>query len=139
MIGVDTIKSTLYGRLEKVPDPGAGYIHLPASFDAEHCKQLTSETRVRVFVKGRPVIVWKPRAANIRQEVQDCWVYGYAAMVGRGGAGLLAIRAARRPEVQPEPEPSEPAEILPEPPVPAAPPAKRFVAPRRGGFVKGWR
>jgi phage terminase large subunit GpA-like protein len=142
MIGVDTIKSTLYGRLEKVTEPGAGYIHLPASVDAEHCRQLTSETRVRVYVKGRPVIVFKPRASNIRQEVQDCWNYGYAAMIGRGGSALLAVRASRRPEPQPAPEPSEPAEASPpEPPAPAAlAPVKRtFVAPRRNGFVRGWK
>jgi len=143
MVGVDTIKSTLYGRLEKVSEPGAGYIHLPASFDAEHCKQLTSETRVRVYVKGRPVIVWKPRAANIRQEVQDCWNYGYAAMIGRGGGALLARRAQGRLIV------AEPGEVEPEeaPPPPEPPPPTavahqtptRLAPPRKRGWVKGWR
>jgi phage terminase large subunit GpA-like protein len=139
MIGVDTIKSTLYGRLEKVPEPGAGYIHIPASFDAEHCRQLTSETRVRVYVKGRPVIVWKPRAANIRQEVQDCWVYGYAAMIGRGGGELLARRARAKPGPQAVLEPPEPDDIAVAPTEPPAAQVKRFVPRRSGGFVKGWR
>jgi phage terminase large subunit GpA-like protein len=144
LIGVDTIKSTLYGRLEKVASPGAGYIHLPQSFDEEHCRQLTSETRVRVYVKGRPVIVWKPRVTNIRQEVQDCWVYGYAAMVGRGGSELLARRARRTPEPQPESDvESEVSAPEPTPPASAAPESvqgpKRAVYPPRRGWVKGWR
>jgi len=140
IIGVDTIKSTLYGRLEKVPKPGAGYIHLPESFDAEACKQLTSETRVRVYVKGRAVIVWKPRVANIRQEAQDCWIYGYAAMIGRGGGKLLATRAGRRPEPRVETVPEEPEVEAAPPPETAPVPVKRnFVAPRRNGFVRGWK
>lgn len=140
IIGVDTIKSTLYGRLEKVTDPGPGYIHLPESFDEEHCRQLTSETRIRVFVKGRAAIVWKPRAAGIRQEVQDCWVYGYAAMVGRGGGELVARRSHRKPVVAEvkEPEPEYMAPPLAVDVTESPKPLKRRMMPRRS-WVKGWR
>lgn len=137
LIGVDTIKSTLYGRLEKVTEPGAGYVHIPESFDPELCRQLTSETRIRVHVKGRAVIVWKPRAANIRQEAQDCWVYGYAAMIGRGGGEVLARRAQGIAPVEPAPDAVEAAEPEPAPQPFNAP--RRVVVPQRRGFVKGWR
>lgn len=135
VIGVDTIKSTLYGRLEKVERPGPGYVHIPASFGDEECRQLTSEVRVRTYVKGRAVTVWKPRVADIRQEVQDCWVYGYAAMLGRGGAELLSHRARTRPEPVEDDEP--------EPPAPSPDPFKQPKRPapprRRNGFVHRWR
>lgn len=137
VIGVDTIKSTLYGRLEKVLAPGPGYVHIPAAFDDEVCRQLTSEVRVRTHVKGRAVTVWKPRAQDIKQEAQDCWVYGYAAMLGRGGSELLTRRAKSLPPPETE------TEVEPE--LPKEPPPDPFRAPRkpqparRGGFVNRWR
>lgn len=140
VIGVDTIKATLYGRLEKVAGPGPGYIHIPASFDDELCKQLTSEVRVRVYVKGRPVTAWKPRAQGVRQEAQDCWVYGYAAMIGRGGAGLLARRAASKPEPvadEPEPEPVPPVPVVTQP-SPFDRPRRPAAPMHRSNWVKGW-
>lgn len=93
IIGVDTAKAVLYGRLERVKKPGPGFIHLPDSADEELCRQLTSEIRVRAYVHGRPITIWKPRASGIAQEAQDCWIYGYAAMLGRGGPEFLARRA----------------------------------------------
>ncbi len=163
VIGVDTIKATLYGRLEKVTKPGPGYIHLPNSFDDELCRQLTSETKKRAYVHGRPVDVWMPRVANIRQEAQDCWNYGYAAYIGRRGPLVVQRRVARLLRLQPRPAPSSQAqaaaaaliadtqesqESMNEParpttpaiPLPANEAAKRRMAPmRRPGFVRGWR
>jgi phage terminase large subunit GpA-like protein len=135
VLGVDTIKTTLYGRLEKVLGAGPGFIHLPNFFDEELCNQLTSEVRVRAFIKGRPVTVWKPRAKGARQEAQDCWVYGYAAMIGRGGSELLAHRAESTAPREPDEEPPEPPKVV----TALRPPPLRKSLPRRGGFVKSWR
>lgn len=139
IIGVDTIKGTLYGRLSKVKEEGAGYIHLPASADDELCKQLTSEKAITKYVRGRPTLVWSPRSEGIAQEAQDCWVYGYAAMLGRGGPQLLGRLAKRVPaprtaEAAPDVSPSQP-ETTPEPPKIV----RQTHVARRPGWVRGWR
>ncbi len=140
ILGVDTIKSTLYGRIAKVQEPGPGYIHLPAKADEEFCKQLTSEKAVTKYVRGRPTVVWSPRAKGIAQEVQDCWIYGYAAMLGRGGAQVLSSMARRRPAVVVKAEPGvgtnehQAAEVRQPDPVKRKP----FVNARRPGWVSRW-
>lgn len=137
VIGVDSIKSSLYLRLDKVADAGPGYIHLPSEFDDELCRQLTSETKVRVFVKGRPMDVFRPRTRGIRQEALDCWVYGYAAMQGRGGGEFLAHRAHEMPKVIDEQDPAPAAaEVLT--PVIAPVPKKSWSISRRSGWARRW-
>lgn len=144
VIGVDTIKSVLYGRLGKVLEPGPGYIHLHAEADEEFTKQLTSEKAVTKYVRGRSQVVWEPREKGIRQEAQDCWNYAYAAFVGRGGPkfverfGRTSKRSARAVKDADVSEPiSEPA------PTQAA--VHQQVAsrpsPRSGGWMgnrRGW-
>lgn len=110
VIGVDTIKSVLYGRLGKVGEPGPGYIHLPHEADADFCKQLTSERSFTRYVRGRASVVWQPREKGAAQEAQDCWVYGYAAMVGRGGTKFLQRLTRGAPARSPaEASPKRPA------------------------------
>jgi phage terminase large subunit GpA-like protein len=151
IVGVDTIKSTLYGRLQKVTEPGAGYIHLPHSADEDFATQLTSEKSRTTYVRGRPQVVWELKTKNTRQEAQDCWVYAYAAFIGRRGPELLkklAKRASRVVRGAPDPQAPSSADVEAQPAeapqqVQAAeqPQAKpKKVAPhRRTGFVKGWR
>lgn len=135
ILGVDTIKSLLYGRIAKVQEPGPGYIHLPASADEGFCTQLTSEKAITKFVRGRPSVVWEPRTKGIAQEAQDCWVYGYAAMLGRSGPGILKVRAKRPISTVSVTGPVE------EKPAPVEPPVfnrARQMPMRRGGWVKSW-
>lgn len=144
LIGVDAIKSVLYGRLANVLESGPGYVHLPASADEEFCKQLTSEKAITKYVGGRPRIVWEPRAKNIAQEVQDCWLYAYAAMLGRGGPQFLT-RLGKRPSVSSPPDgggsstPPPPKDPEPSPPAPAQ---QHTQAPTRStgwmGRGRGW-
>jgi phage terminase large subunit GpA-like protein len=77
-VGVDTIKTTLFGRL-KHNEEGAGYIHFHAEAGAEYFKQLTSERQVVRYVKGFAVREWKKKAGD-RNEALDCFVYSYAAL-----------------------------------------------------------
>jgi phage terminase large subunit GpA-like protein len=77
-VGVDTIKSTLFGRL-KHNEEGAGYIHFHAEASEEYFKQLTSERQVVRYVKGFAVREWKKKAGD-RNEALDCFVYSYAAL-----------------------------------------------------------
>lgn len=145
ILGVDTIKGVLYGRLSKVPEPGPGYIHLPHSADEEFCKQLTSEKAVTKYVRGRATLVWEPRSKGIAQEAQDCWNYAYAAMLGRGGAKFLqrltGRSSARVRPVSPEPEvaeiSAEPHVATPAVTVTHSPPQqRRQSAFRRQGWFK---
>ena len=77
-VGVDTIKTTLFGRL-KHNEPGSGYIHFHNEAGQEYFKQLTSERQVVRYVKGFAVREWKKKAGD-RNEALDCFVYSYAAL-----------------------------------------------------------
>lgn len=142
IIGVDTIKGVLYGRLSKVPEPGPGYIHLPHAADEGFCKQLTSEKAVTKYVRGRATLVWEPRAKGIAQEAQDCWNYAYAAMLGRGGSKFLQRLAGRTVSRAPKPEPVEAEVETPQAEPVAQPkppkPKQRWTQPRRRNWVRSW-
>ncbi len=79
MIGVDTGKDVVYGRL-RIPKPGPGYIHFPigGAFDAEYFAQLTSEAVQTRFKEGRPYRVWVLPDGR-RNEALDTTVYALAA------------------------------------------------------------
>lgn len=147
VLGVDTIKAILYGRLRHINEPGPSYVHFPASIDEEFLKQLTSERAFPKMVKGRQMLVWQPKSKDIRQEAQDCWVYGYAAMLGRGGPKhlqRLASGRARRTTTAPPAtieQQNEPAQAMETSPV--ARPVAQSQTPARpaakGRFQrKGW-
>lgn len=145
IVGVDTIKAILYGRIAKVTEEGPGFLHIPEWATEAWCKQLTSEKSFTKYVRGRPTVVWEPRFKGIAQEAQDCWVYGYAAMLGRGGNALLARRAKRPTSTASDvPPPAQRAD--PEIPAPSPAPAtapvqqQRTSAPTRAGSFnrRGW-
>lgn len=119
LIGVDTIKALIYGRLKKVIAPGPGYIHFDADVDDEYFEQLTSEVCVTRLSQGRRVQSWKPKKLGVRQEALDCTVYAYAAMLGRGGAELLAARAMIALPAQPAQEVEESAVVSDPAPMPS--------------------
>ena len=72
LIGVDTAKDALYGRL-RIGKPGPGYIHFPVGqgFDEEFFRQLTSEQVVTRKREGRPYRVWVLPPGR-RNEALDC-------------------------------------------------------------------
>jgi phage terminase large subunit GpA-like protein len=77
LLGTDTAKSLIYGRL-KVTEPGPGFIHFSDQLPGEYYAQLTAERLVTRYVKGRPRLEWiKPGAA--RNEALDLEVYAIAA------------------------------------------------------------
>ena len=82
IVGVDAAKEILYSRLNKVHSPGPGYIHFPSDVDEEFFAQLTAEQVLTKYSRGRPVREW--HAKRERNEALDCFVYAYAAMIGRG-------------------------------------------------------
>lgn len=160
IVGVDTIKATLYGRLAKVEAPGPGYIHLPADADVDFCTQLTSEKAITKFVRGRSVTVWEPRKKGAAQEAQDCWNYGYAAFRGRRGPEVIRRLLLRRPRAAGQRPPTLDAEppadeqsgvpdqaVAQAEPTPQAMPQQEQQKPtrhwskqpaRRRGWVRNW-
>jgi phage terminase large subunit GpA-like protein len=162
IVGVDTIKDLLYGRLNKVTKPGPGYVHFDAGTTQEWLDQLTSEVVTHRLILGRKVRQFKPKASGIRQEGLDTSVYAYAAMCGRGGAELLLHRSKRHAAaiaqqnqqqiIEPESTPTaaerdlastssqEGAEPRARTAATAAPKPQRKTLPRRGkGWIGGWR
>lgn len=138
LIGVDTIKETLYQRVRRVSEPGPGYIHFDADVDSEWVEQFTSETVVYRITQGRRVRVWRPRSTGIRQEALDCAVYAYAAMIGRGGAQALATVPASNRTARPAPAAQELHESTSSA---QPPPAPKPTSPGGGGWVSrrgGW-
>jgi phage terminase large subunit GpA-like protein len=133
VIGVDTAKDVLHGRLKRVAEPGPGYVHFDADTESTYLEQLTNETQVARVVQGRRVRLWKPRAVGARVEAWDCLVYAYAALQGRGGARLLSQRhpLPMAPPVE-TPQAAEP------PPQDFRRPQKRAPMPRRN-WTTGWR
>lgn len=155
-VGTDNAKEVLYNRLKLQPDgnrPVPGLIHFPADdsiCDMDELKQLTSETKKWVLVKGRRVLRWD--ASKKRNEALDCLVYALAALrISQERFGLdLDLLASQNPETGVWEVPAEPAQAAEpdEPPVPAASPPPAPVAPQpdhqpaAGGWVEtgasGW-
>ena len=125
IIGVDTAKDVLFGRLKRVTQPGPGYLHFPVSVDEVYFDQLTSETLIYKMVQGRRVRSYKPRSSGVRTEALDCMVYAYAAFIGRNGPMILPHRQPDEPKVEAEPETTQPR-------------LKRPVV-RRQSWVQSWR
>jgi len=126
IVGVDTAKDVLYGRLKRIHQPGAGYLHFPVSCDEVYFDQLTAETLIHRMVQGRRVRSYKPRSTGARTEALDCMVYAYAAFIGRNGPMILPNRKV------------EPVEAIEEEPK-VTQPMRRVIRPRPGGWVNGWR
>jgi phage terminase large subunit GpA-like protein len=79
MIGVDSAKDAIYGRL-RIMKPGPGYVHFPVGdiCDSEFFAQLTSEQVQTRHREGRPYRVWILPPGK-RNEVLDCFVLALAA------------------------------------------------------------
>ena len=139
LVGVDTVKDVLLGRLSKVAEPGPGYIHFDRETDSDYLEQLTAETVVYKVSQGRRVRSWQPRRTGLRCEALDCTVYAYAAFVGRGGSDLAEKRSTAAAGTLPAEPPPPPA---PEPPVgkAKADEVRRRVTRGlpRSGWVKKW-
>lgn len=143
LVGVDTAKDLIHGRVTKITAPGRGFVNLSASLDQEWCDQFTSERRVSKVTNGRRVSVWRPKSPGIRQEALDCYIYAYAVMLGRrldldriAGAIDRTYRGARATDAGSTPAAPRQLddETFPPPPVHVRP-VRAPVRPRAGG---GW-
>jgi len=78
-VGVDSIKSTIYGRLKRTEKEGPGVIHFPLALPAEYYDQLTAEKQQIKHVHGMPRRIWTKRDGD-RNEALDTMNYAYAAL-----------------------------------------------------------
>lgn len=85
-VGVDGIKSTLYGRLKERKDAegvavlaGPGIIHFPLGLPEDYFEQLTAEKQAVKFINGMMKRYWKKRDQD-RNEALDTMVYAYSAL-----------------------------------------------------------
>lgn len=131
VVKVDQAKELIYARLQKVIEPGAGYIHIPDApeFGESWAKQLTAEKYVeRTDRKGFPVRQWALKSTGRRNEALDCAVYSYSALCGLKAMGLdldaEADAVARLIESGAVSGPAAPA-ATPPAPTPAAVPNTR--------------
>ena len=123
IVGVDACKEAVYARLH-LEEAGPGYCHFPMKRDAEFFKQLTAESVVTRYHKGRPIREWKKKDKD-RNEALDCRVYALAALQGLISMGLRLNREAHRISVAPmKANPSESNK-----PKPIKPKAQRRVIP----------
>jgi phage terminase large subunit GpA-like protein len=147
VIGVDSAKDLIYGRLNGVTQPGPGYFHFDAGVTPEWLDQLTSETALYKVIQGRRVKFYKPKKQGTRQEALDTTVYAYAALVGAGGERLLRALSMRRKPVEPDPTPTDDGSNTNAPSQEgvstssAAPPKPKQPQSRirRGGWAGTWR
>lgn len=93
LIGVDSLKATITGRLRAQHGPGA--IHFPLTVDRDYFEQLNSEFVRTTYSRGRPVRVWERRKGR-RAEALDCAVYAYAALHALMQQGVYPDREAER-------------------------------------------
>lgn len=141
LVGTDTIKSTIYGRLKKADRDGPGAYHFPIGLSDEYFKQLTAEKQVTRYVNGFPKRIWFKKD-GARNEALDCEVYAYAALqyfytrTNRSKIWLQAknyldkLRGVTEAVVGEKAQPQQTT-----PPAPTRPAVKR----RSSGFVKTWR
>jgi phage terminase large subunit GpA-like protein len=77
-VGVDGIKSLLFGRL-KHSDPGPGYLHFYPTVTPEYFEELTAEKQILRFRNGFPERIWVKKSQS-RNEALDELNYAYAAL-----------------------------------------------------------
>jgi phage terminase large subunit GpA-like protein len=79
-VGVSQIKKQIYAWL-KIETPGPGYMHFTDHHcDAGYFDELTCEKLKKKYEKGFPVRYWE-KPVGVRNEVLDCNVYAYAALL----------------------------------------------------------
>jgi phage terminase large subunit GpA-like protein len=77
LCGVDTIKSTIFNRLQH-----GRSIRFSKSLEATYYEQLASEKKIVRYVTGRPVRRFERVSHRARAEALDCLVYSFAARRG---------------------------------------------------------
>jgi phage terminase large subunit GpA-like protein len=127
MIGVNTVKDLIFGRL-KIREEGSGYIHFSDRLTDDFFTQLTAEKKIIKFHKGfsRGEYV----KVNVRNEALDCMVYAIAAYaILDVNINALAAKAEREERKKPVTVDKSIGKH----------PVLANKKPIKGGFVNSWR
>jgi phage terminase large subunit GpA-like protein len=84
LIGVDTIKATLFERLAR-----GRTVHFSDTLELHYFAQLASERKVVRYARGQPVRTFE-RIKGRPAEALDCLVYAHAARAGLTGLNFEA-------------------------------------------------
>jgi phage terminase large subunit GpA-like protein len=101
LVGVDTIKSTIYDRLAR-----GRALRLSDTLQASYFEQLASERKVVRYTRGQPVRRFE-RKPGAQAEALDCLVYAWAAR----HVAAVALDARENALRQVIAEPSTPTEV----------------------------
>jgi phage terminase large subunit GpA-like protein len=95
IVGTDTAKETVYGRLKNPTSGTPGYSHFPSDRQEVYFEQLLGEVLVTTYARGQPKREWRPKP-GVRQEALDTRVYAYAALRALVSMGLSLDNEADR-------------------------------------------
>jgi len=95
MVGTDSAKATIMGRLRNAQPGTPGHSHFPADREQPYFEQLLGEALVTTYSKGQPVREWRPKK-GVRHECLDARVYAYAALRALVSMGLVLEAEADR-------------------------------------------
>lgn len=87
LIGVDTIKETVFARLAKA-EAGPGFCHVPAGREPAWFAEMVAEKPFTTYAKGRALREWRKRGSE-RNEAFDCRVYAMAGLEALKISGLI--------------------------------------------------
>lgn len=110
IVGTDTAKETIYGRLKNPTSGTPGYSHFPADRQEGYFEQLLGEVLATTYARGQPKREWRPKP-GVRQEALDTRVYAYAALRALVSMGLSLDNEADRILAMtraPDPSPQDP-------------------------------
>jgi phage terminase large subunit GpA-like protein len=93
MVGTDSAKATIMGRLRNAQAGTPGYSHFPADPQQLYFEQLLGEALVTTYSKGQPIREWRPKK-GVRHEALDARVYAYAALRALVSMGLVLDEVA---------------------------------------------
>ena len=111
MVGTDSAKATIMGRLRNSQPGTPGSSHFPGDRQQPYFEQLLGEVLVTTYSKGQPVREWRPKK-GVRHEALDARVYAYAALRALVSMGLVLDAEADRLAAQGAP-PGEQRPTLP--------------------------
>lgn len=102
MVGTDSAKATIMGRLRNAQPGTPGYAHFPADRQQPYFEQLLGEALVTTYSKGQPVREWRPKK-GVRHEALDARVYAFGALRALVSMGLVLDAEADRVVAQTAP------------------------------------
>lgn len=126
-VNVDPAKELLMKRLNRIDEPGPGFIHFPAFFGETYFQQLDSEKcELKHDKRGFPYRQWELKTPGRRNEAWDTAVYDYIALCGLKAHGFdleAEVRkvGARKAEADAPKPPPKAKRAAPPPDPPAQP------------------